>query len=106
MDGLLDRHRPTFHPRRPRSIAERSTRKFQGLLKSGLLGWRERSTQSLAKRSGGSCQVQRLLGVRLRCGTYGETFERPRDAAFVTQLLEHLDAFAVQTTRLGVITLI
>ena len=107
MDGLLDRHRPTFHPRRQTcSIAERSARKFQGLLKPGLLGGRERSAQSLAKRSGGSCQVQRLLGVRLRCGTYGETFERPSDATFVTQLLEHLDAFAVQTTRLGVVTLI
>jgi len=107
MDGLLDRHRPTFHPRRQTcSIAERSARKFQGLLKPGLLGGRERSAQSLAKRGGGSCQVQRLLGVRLRCGTYGETFERPSDATFVTQLLEHLDAFAVQTTRLGVVTLI
>ena len=42
----------------------------------------------------------------LRCGTYGQTFERPRDAAFVTQFLEQLDAFAVETTRLGVVTLI
>jgi hypothetical protein len=79
---LFDRHRPTFHPRRQTcGIAERSARKFQGLFKPGLLGGRERSTQSLAKRGGGSGQVQRLLGVRLRRGTYGETFEGPRDAA-------------------------
>src|SRR5271157_1151168 len=107
MDGLLDRHRPTFHPRRQTcSIAERPARKFQGLLKPRLLGGRERSAQSLAKRGGSSCQVQRLLGVRLRSGTYGETFEGPRDAAFVTQLLEQLDAFAVQTARLSVVPLI
>ena len=107
MDGLLDRHRPAFHPRRQTcSIAKRSARKFQGLLQPGLLGGRERRAQSLAKRGGGSCQVQRLLGVRLRRGTYGETFERPRDAAFVTQLLEHLDAFAVETACLGVVPLI
>jgi hypothetical protein len=86
LDGLLDRHRPAFHPRRQTcSIAERSARKFQRLLQPGLLGGRERSAQSLAKRGRGPCQVQRLLGVRLRRGTYGETFERPRDAALVTQ---------------------
>src|ERR1700688_2845731 len=106
MDGLLDRRRPAFQPRRPGRIAERSAGKFQGLLKPGLLGGRERSAQSLAKRGGGSRQVQRPLGVRLRCGTYGETFEYPRNAAFVTQLLEQLDTFAEQVTSLCVVTLI
>jgi len=103
---LLDRHRPTFHPRRPCSIAECSARKFQGLLKPGSLDEHERSAQSLAKRGGGSCQAQRSLGVRLCGGTYGQTFERSRDAAFVTQFMEQFDAFAVETTRLGVVTLI
>ena len=114
MDGLVvsrgpfgrrdvyKRQRPTFHPRRQTcGIVERSARKSQGLLKPGLLGGRERSTQSLAKRGGGSRQVQRLLGVRLRRGTYGKTFEGPRDAALVPQLLEpvsytHLDVYKRQ----------
>src|SRR5579863_3737253 len=103
-DRLLDRHRPAFHPRRQtRGIAKRSARKFQGLLQPWLFGRRERRAQSLAKCGGGSCQVQRLLGLRLRRGTYGETFERPRDTAFVTQFLEHLDAVPVETTRLRVV---
>jgi hypothetical protein len=106
MDGLLDRYRPTFHPRCPCGIAERPAGKFQGFLKPELLGRRERSAQPLAKRGCGSRQVQRLLGLRLGRSTYGETFERPRDAAFVTQLLEQLDAFAVQPARLGVVALI
>src|ERR1041385_4378964 len=50
--------------------------------------------------------MQRLLGVRLSNRAYGKTFKRPRDAAFVTQFLEHLDALAVQTTGLGVVPLI
>src|SRR5208283_60937 len=107
LDGLLDRHRPTFHPRRQSGgIAQRAPGKFQRLLQPGLLGWRERSAQSLAKRGRGPCQMQRLLGVRLRRGTYGDTFERPRDAALVSQLLEHPDAFAEQPPRLGIVTLI
>ena len=106
MDGLLDRHRPTFHPRRSCSVPERSARKLQSLLQPALLGGHERSAQLLAKRSCGSRQVQRLLGVRLGCGTYGETFERPRDAAFVTQLPKYLDAFAIQTARLCIVALI
>ena len=71
-----------------------------------MLGGSERRAQSLAKRGGGSCQMQRLLGVRLSSGAYGKTFKHPRDAAFVTQFLEHLDALAVETTRLGVVPLI
>ena len=91
MDSLLDRHRPTFHPRRQaRSIAESSARKFKGLLQPALIAGLERNAQLLAKRGGSSCQVQRLLSLRLGCGIHGETFERPRDTAFVTQSLNSL----------------
>jgi hypothetical protein len=97
MDGLLDRHRPTFHPRRQaRSIAESSAREFEGLLQPALLAGQERNAQLLAQRGGGTCQVQQLLSVRLRCGTDGETFERPRDTAFAAQFLEQRDAFGIQ----------
>src|ERR1019366_4073185 len=107
LDGLFERHRPAFHPRRQAgSIAEGSARKFQGLLQLGLLGGLERRAQSLAKRGGGSRQPQRVLGLRSRRGACGETLKHPGDAALVAQFLEHLHAFAVQAARLGVVALV
>ena len=61
MHGLLNRHRPAFHPRgQTCSIAKRSTRKFQCLIEPWSFGRREGHAQSLAKSGSGTADTTAL----------------------------------------------
>ena len=71
-----------------------------------LFGGGERRTQSLAQCGRGSCEVQRLHRVGLRGGVCGKTLQHPCDAALMTQILKHLDAFTVEPAGLVIVTLV
>ena len=76
---------------------------FEAFLKSGLLGTWKRRAQPLAQSGRCPRQPQRSFRFQLRrCGT-GKTFQQASDPALVPQLLEDMNAFAIECLRGGVV---
>ena len=72
----------------------------------GLFCGRERGADILSKSGGGAGQAKGTLGLELNGRRAGETFEEPRDSAFVFELLEDFQAFAVEGVGGGAIALL